>query len=226
MIFPAFFQPATLLSHFSRFRILKFLVVNCFVAARNMSSVLPFRRVRLYKAAVSLNGTGVSLLERHQYRAAMLVFKDSLDLMRAACDDSGEDVSSSQIECKKSWLMKYEQAISHYLRKASNFLIQSSQNGKEVANVDKLAINNIVTVLTDDQSPASTFALTQTMFNSSNVHAIRINENKSMDEVYSLEIEVSLILYNFATAYLCHVETMGLGEPLCFMGLFVSFICL
>jgi hypothetical protein len=36
----------------------------------------------MYKAAVALNGTAVSLLERHCYHGAMHTFKDALDLLR------------------------------------------------------------------------------------------------------------------------------------------------
>jgi hypothetical protein len=139
----------------------------------------------------------------------MLVFKDALDLIRAACGDNDD---KCHMENKNSWLLKNpEEAINHCLRKASNFLMHSTKN--VVLDTGKK-----LTILTDDQSPASAFDLTQNLFDNMNIYAVRINENKSADDVCSLEIEVAIILYNFATAYLHHVETLELGGTILFHG--------
>jgi hypothetical protein len=171
----------------------------------------------LYKAAVALNGSGVSLLERNRYHDAMLVFKDdALDLIRAACNDNVVK-TLFHMGNKNAWILnKPEEAINHCLSKASNFLILSSQNVWCGCG----ATTNKLTVLTDDQSPALVVDLTQNLFDSMSIYAICIRENKLVDDVCSLEIEIAIILHNFfaTAAYLHHVKTMELGDAILFYG--------
>jgi hypothetical protein len=158
----------------------------------------------MYQASVALNGTGVSLLERHRYHDAMLVFKDALDLIRAAQEET--------LCCSKRSISQREAEISHYLRKASHRLEKSTFCTHEFS-----PITNII-VLSDNLSPKLTLQIAKELFNSESAFALRIDDCRSSDDTFSMELESATILYNFATAYLCYLRTVPSSEAKLFQG--------
>jgi hypothetical protein len=158
----------------------------------------------MYQASVALNGTGVSLLERHRYHDALLVFKDALDLIRAAQEEN--------LCCSKKSVLQREADISRHLRKASQRLEKSNFQTHE-----SFPITNII-VLSDNLSPKLTLQIAKDLFNSVSAFALRIDDCKSADDVFSMELESATILYNFATAYLCYLKTVPRSEARLFQG--------
>jgi hypothetical protein len=148
---------------------------------------------RIYRTALALNGTGVTLLERHRYRDAMLTFKDALDFIKVAHED---DIRYSERAKTAS-----EFGIGQHLRAASNRLMRSS------AEETPCAFQLHVKTLSENQSPKQTLHIAHMLLDSDCAFAFHFDDRKTMEYGLSHELDCAVILYNFATAYLCHLRT-------------------
>lgn len=151
--------------------------------------------LRMYRAALALNGTGVTLLERHQYRDSVLTFKDSLDFIKAAQED---DICYSDRTNRTR-----EFGISQYLQAASNRLMHSNDK-----NPKTLASQLDVKILSETQSPKQTLHITHLLLDRDCAFAFHFDDCKTMEYGHSIELDCVVILHNFATAYLCHLRTL------------------
>jgi hypothetical protein len=166
----------------------------------NIMALEHHQRLRMYKAAVALNGTAVSLLERHCYHGAMHTFKDALDLIRVAID---EELCPGEISVQSA-----EAQISECLRMASRRLMKSFEVKCISTAQDEKPPT--VSVLSDNPNPTSNMA--RELFTSTNIFAFRIDDdNQFKEDSRSMDLEIAIILHNFATAYLWHVRTIPNG---------------
>ena len=171
----------------------------------------PFHRLRM--AAISLNNTGASLVERQCYNQAIAAFKDAVSVMKAVTATSASSLrdptkaSSNQLTVPSPTHEDHCSTfhIESLLRKASHSLSNPHPDLDPTQGIVAVKIR----VLTHDESFAvtkETLRQEERDFESSTSFLIRIETDTCSfinDQGRFLDIESSIMVHNFGSAYRC-----------------------
>lgn len=148
-----------------------------------------------YATAVALNNIGVSLLQHHAFRPAMLAFNDALavmrDISRYAVEESGKSLHPRA--------MGSIATASQKLRRARQDLTNSIGNV-----VSKTRTEIDFCILTENEAATVVGAAldSENVFTTDTCFLIRIERN-DINELVELDVESSVILQNYANVYRC-----------------------
>jgi len=131
-----------------------------------------------YRGAVCLNNIGVSLLEKQNFRQAMTTFADAIAVMKL--------VFRTESSCP--------------FIKAESKLQSASQR---LANPEPIYAPAFIAVISHDDTDILVKPLPACGPSSSTVHAIRIRSSEMECEVGAVDLETSIMLFNFGLAHYC-----------------------